>query len=67
MVETEFSAVRLRDDSKAKDIYKGMTPLTGDDIADCIVWSLARPARVNIQEIVVFPTDQAAISQVHRR
>jgi 3-hydroxy acid dehydrogenase / malonic semialdehyde reductase len=66
MVNTEFSAVRFNDQDKAKKVYENMTPLKGEDIADCIVWCLKRPRHVNIQELVVFPTDQAAIRQVHR-
>lgn len=69
MVETEFSNVRLKDDAKAKAVYAGMTPLNADDIADCIAWSLSRPPHVNIQELVVFPTDQVGVGApyVHRR
>jgi NADP-dependent 3-hydroxy acid dehydrogenase YdfG len=44
-----------------------MTPLSAADIAETIVWCLSRPAHVNIQELVIFPTDQAAIRQVHRQ
>lgn len=66
MVETEFSEVRLQDKERAKGIYRGMKPLTPHDIAECIAWSLMRPAHVNIQELVIFPTDQAAIQHVHR-
>lgn len=69
MVETEFSVVRLQSEDKAKAVYQGMTPLLADDIADCIAWSLSRPAHVNIQELVIFPTDQAGVgpSYVHRK
>ena len=67
MVETDFSLVRFGDPAKAKAVYQGMTPLSADDIADCVIWSLSRPPHVNIQEMVVFPTDQAAIQMVHRR
>lgn len=67
MVETEFSEVRFGDIDKAKQVYKGVNALSAKDIADCVTWSLSRPAHVNIQEMVVFPTDQAAIAQVHRR
>jgi len=67
MVETEFSEVRMQDRERAKHVYKGMNPLTGADIADTILWCLQRPAHVNIQELVIFPTDQAAIQAVHRR
>jgi hypothetical protein len=67
MVETEFSLVRLDDQEKAQSVYKGMTPLSPKDIADTIVWCVDRPAHVNIQELVIFPTDQAAVGLVHRR
>lgn len=66
MVETEFSEVRLGDKERAKSVYRGMTPLTPEDIAECIVWSVQRPQHVNIQEMVIFPTDQAGIQHVHR-
>lgn len=66
MAETEFSLARLKDEQKASDVYKGMTPLSAKDIAECIVWSLERPKHVNIQEMVIFPTDQASVTQVHR-
>jgi hypothetical protein len=67
MVNTEFSLVRFEDKKKAEQVYQNMTPLSAKDIADCILWCLQRPAHVNIQELVVFPTDQAAVGQVHRR
>lgn len=66
MVETEFSEVRLGDKDKAAKIYKNMKPLVADDIAETILWTLQRPPHVNIQELVIFPTDQAAIGMVHR-
>jgi NADP-dependent 3-hydroxy acid dehydrogenase YdfG len=67
MVETEFSEVRFQDVSKAKKVYQGMTPLSAEDIAETIVWCLLRPAHVSIAELVVYPTDQASVGQVHRR
>ncbi len=67
MVETEFSEVRLNSQERAKSVYKGMTPLSAVDVAETILWSLSRPAHVNIQELVIMPTDQAAIGLVHRR
>lgn len=66
MVETEFSEVRLRGKAAAKQVYQGMTPLTAEDIAETIEWSLNRPAHVNIQELVIFPTDQASVRDVFR-
>jgi 3-hydroxy acid dehydrogenase/malonic semialdehyde reductase len=67
MVDTEFSLVRFEDQKKAEKVYENMKPLSAKDIADCVLWCLQRPAHVNIQELVVFPTDQAAIGMVHRK
>ncbi len=67
MVETEFSNVRLGDDEKAKAVYKGLKPLNGHDIAECIWWSVNRPSHVNIDEIVVMPVAQAAPHKVFRQ
>ncbi len=66
MVETEFSEVRLGDRERAKSIYKGLKPLSPADVADSIAWCVSRPAHVNVQELVLFPTAQAAIQMVHR-
>ncbi len=67
MVETEFSRIRFRgDEARAAAVYQGMTPLTPDDIADCIAWAATRPSHVNIDEIVVRPRDQATAYAVHR-
>lgn len=66
MVETEFSAVRFEDQEKARKVYEGMKALSAADVADTILWCAQRPPHVNVQELVLFPTDQAAISQVHR-
>lgn len=66
MVETEFSEVRLGNAVKAKAVYQGMTPLSGEDVADAIYWAIERPRHVNIQELVIYPTDQAGIGLVHR-
>jgi NADP-dependent 3-hydroxy acid dehydrogenase YdfG len=66
MVETEFSLVRLKDEAKARDVYKGMTPLSAADIADCVYFAATRPPHVNIDHIIVMPTDQATVYKVHR-
>jgi len=66
LVETEFSEVRLGDKERAKSVYKGLKPLSAADVAECIAWSVSRPAHVNVQELVLFPTAQAAIHMVHR-
>ena len=68
MVETEFSVQRFRgDEERARRVYAGMTPLTPDDIADAVLWCTTRPPHVNIDEIILKPTDQASATQVHRR
>ena len=66
MVETEFSLVRLKDANKAKDVYRGMTPLTPHDVADCVYFVATRPAHVNVDQVVVMATDQASATMVHR-
>src|SRR4029079_5368537 len=64
---TSFSSVRLKgDEDRASKVYEGMTPLTADDIADCIAWVVTRPPHVNIDEMVVRPTAQATATQVAR-
>lgn len=66
MVHTEFSKVRLKDAKKADLVYAGMKPLTAADIAETIGWVVTRPQHVNIQELVIYPTDQASVRDVHR-
>lgn len=66
LVETEFSIVRLGDEARAAKVYEGITPLTGDDIADCVAWCVTRPSHVNIDEMVVRPRAQATARDVHR-
>ena len=66
MVETEFSLVRLGSQQKADKVYEGMMPLSASDIANSILWCLEQPPHVNIQELVIYPTDQASVGQVVR-
>lgn len=66
MVETEFSVVRLGDQERADAVYAGLTPLTADDVAECIRWAASRPSHVNIDQIVVKPRDQADAFRAHR-
>lgn len=66
--ETEFSLVRFKgDEARARKVYAGMTPLSADDVAETLVWVASRPPHVCIDELVIKPTDQAAIHKVHRR
>lgn len=68
LVETEFSVVRFDGDKdRADSVYRGMTPLVADDVADCVAWAASRPSHVNIDEIVVRPRDQATATAVHKR
>ncbi len=67
MVETDFSLVRLGDEEAARTVYAGMTPMTAEDIADAVVWAVTRPKRVNIDQVVMRPLDQASSTMVHRR
>lgn len=67
MVETEFSLVRLGDPEKAKAVYSGIQPLTPEDIAKIVNWCVQQPPHVNIQEVVVYPTDQASPTVVNRK
>ncbi len=68
MAETEFSKVRFKGDAeRAKKVYEGVNPLVAEDVADAIVWVATRPPHVCIDEIVIKPTDQAAIHKVYRR
>jgi NADP-dependent 3-hydroxy acid dehydrogenase YdfG len=67
MVETEFSLVRFDgDEARAAQVYAGMTPLVADDVAECIEFVVTRPARVNIDQLVVMARDQASARRVHR-
>jgi NADP-dependent 3-hydroxy acid dehydrogenase YdfG len=59
LVETEFSKVRFKGDSKADSVYKGFKALQAEDIAEIIYFAVSRPPHVNIADLLVFPTAQA--------
>ncbi len=68
MVDTEFSLVRFKGDAKrARNVYEGVRPLTGRDVAEAVLWCVNRPDHVNVQEILLMPTDQAGPRDVYRR
>jgi NADP-dependent 3-hydroxy acid dehydrogenase YdfG len=67
LAETEFSVVRFYGDKeKADAVYKGVDPLTPDDIADCIMFALTRPFHVNVDEIVVKARAQSSGGRIIR-
>jgi 3-hydroxy acid dehydrogenase / malonic semialdehyde reductase len=67
LVETEFSVVRFKGDAgKAGAVYKGVDPLTADDIADCVLWAVTRPWHMNVDEIVVKARNQSSGGRIFR-
>lgn len=67
LCETEFSEVRFHGDSeKAKSVYEGTTPLTGDDVADAVCYVANTPEHVDVINLVLMPTDQRHAMIVHR-
>jgi NADP-dependent 3-hydroxy acid dehydrogenase YdfG len=67
LVETEFSMVRFDGDEKrAADLYRGLKPLTAEDVAEVIAFAITRPPHVDIDYIGVKPTAQATATVVHR-
>lgn len=68
MVETEFSLVRFDgDEERAAAVYRGVTPLTAEDVAECVAFVATRPSHVDIDDLVVRPRDQARAWHVNRR
>ncbi len=68
MVDTEFSLVRFKGDQvRADNVYKGLTPLYANDIAETILFIATRPATVNIEDMIILPTDQASTRDFRRR
>lgn len=68
LVETEFSVVRFSgDEEKAINVYKGIIPLTAEDIADAVLFCATRAEHVNINEIILTPLAQASPTMVHRK
>ncbi|MBN2778747.1 MAG: SDR family NAD(P)-dependent oxidoreductase [Bacteroidales bacterium] len=65
LVETEFSVVRFHGDKqKADDVYKGLTPLYAEDIADAVLYVISRPSHVCVNDMIVTPTAQANATNV---
>lgn len=67
LVETEFSVVRFGgDESRAKKIYEGIQPMSGDDIAEMMVFAATRPPHININFMVIMSVFQSTPVTVHR-
>lgn len=64
--DTEFSTVRWKNKEIAEKFYAGFTLLVAEDIADAVVYCVTRPLHVNISELVIYPTDQATLTYIHR-
>lgn len=67
MVETEFSVVRFKgDEARAKSVYQGVTPLSGDDVADAILYAVTRPAHVVVADMLLLAVSQGSTTLVNR-
>ncbi len=68
LVETEFSLVRFGGDAdRAAGVYRGLTPLRPEDVAEVIAFAASRPPHVNLDRIVVKARDQATATRTYRR
>lgn len=66
--QTEFAIVRFKGDAeRARKVYAGMVPLSAADVAEAMVWVAERPPHVNIDQMLIKPTDQAAMHKIYRR
>ena len=67
LVETNFSRVRFRgDEEAAARVYEGVEPLRPEDVADCVLFAVTRPPRVNVDEIVVMALAQSSGARIIR-
>jgi len=68
MVKTDFSLRRFEgDEDRADAVYKGVTPLVAEDVAEVIGFVASRPSHVNLDQIVIRPRDQASASRFNRK
>jgi NADP-dependent 3-hydroxy acid dehydrogenase YdfG len=67
LVETEFSLVRFKGDAdKAKSVYRGLEPLTAEDVASCVLFAVTRPPHMNVDEIVIKALSQSSGARIVR-
>jgi NADP-dependent 3-hydroxy acid dehydrogenase YdfG len=67
MVETHFSITRYRgDQSLADNVYKGIRPLTGKDVAETVYYAASVPEHIQIAEVLIMPTNQATGTIIYR-
>jgi NADP-dependent 3-hydroxy acid dehydrogenase YdfG len=67
LVETEFSVVRFGgNEERAAQVYEGLTPLSGEDVADLIAYLVTRPAHVDVDYVSIKPRAQATATLVDR-
>jgi len=65
--DTEFSTVRFHgDQNRANQVYQGFTPLSGADVAEVVAFAITRPKHVNINDLLLMPTAQAASTLIFR-
>jgi serine 3-dehydrogenase len=68
LADTEFSIVRFRgDDTRAKNVYKGLEALNGDDVADAVLYAVTRRKNTVVAEIIIVPVCQTSTTTVHRK
>ncbi len=68
MVETEFSLVRFHGDrDRADRVYDGVTPLSGEDVAEAIAWIVQLPPHMNVNDLVLMPAQQAGAYYTHKK
>jgi NADP-dependent 3-hydroxy acid dehydrogenase YdfG len=62
-VRTEFGLMRFDgDEEKAETVYRGITPLTAEDVAECVRWTVTLPPHVNVDRIDVKPIRQGGVA-----
>ncbi|GHT54948.1 short-chain dehydrogenase [Bacteroidia bacterium] len=67
LVETHFSITRFYGDkAKADAVYKGLEPLTGEDIAETIFYAASAPEHVQIAEVLIMPVNQATATITYK-